>query len=385
MAAKKKSAKKSTKKSARPKNRPLWKMRKYEGKGYVDTRKAPKWWLSRPAEVEEFLRGLKGVKVEEIGHSAGGHPIIMASYGKREDLPGRTCASLAAAIAGGDPEAFYGKGARKRQGFCFVGAAHGTEFEGTVAAANVFNILATGKDLRGRKWPRLQKEARKLRFTFIPFLNMDGRMRFDEIRHIVNAHPEDGGLISQGLYKDGTRLKWPTSKLTWPLPLEKLEILGSYFNDNGINLVYDNGIGGTCQPETAALVRFIKEEMPDCVMLSHTNNGSLICEISSFIPAHFRQRVAQISAVAGMACAEAGYAKSAIVERTDTYAGQIFYQADMIYHACGALPLLAEFPCGYQNNPPTHGEVLDICLKVIEETISFGTAKGFRPRDPRWK
>ncbi len=73
----------------------------WDGKGTVDVTKAPKWWPSTAEESEQALRSLPGVKVFEIGRSAGCHPIMAGAWGKREDLPNRTCTSLASAIAGG--------------------------------------------------------------------------------------------------------------------------------------------------------------------------------------------------------------------------------------------------------------------------------------------
>ena len=57
----------------------------------------------------------------------------------------------------------------------------------------------------------------------------------------------------------------------------------------------------------------------------------------------------------------------------------------MIYHCCGALPLLVEFPCGYQNLPDNPDEILDIGLFALEEVVAFGAAYRFRPPDPKWK
>ena len=47
------------------------------------------------------------------------------------------------------------------------------------------------------------------------------------------------------------------------------------------------------------------------------------------------------------------------------------YQTDVIYHTCGALPLLAEFPCGYKPRPYTFNEILDIGLCMLEEIVAF--------------
>jgi hypothetical protein len=359
--------------------------RAYGDEGTVDATKAPVWWLSQPDEVASFLRSLPGVEVFELGRSAGNRPILAAAWGQREDLPGRTSASLASAIAGGDPQAFYGQGQRQRQGFVFLGAAHGTEIEGTVAALNFLNVIATGQDLRGKAWPRMAEAGRKLRVVIVPFLNIDGRERFREFRHFIGLHPDDYRLITNGRWKDGELLGWPESKLHHPVPTERVDVLGSYYNDHGVNLVYDDAIGDACEPETRALMQFLRRERPDCVLCSHSNNGSLVEAGSSFVPAHFRQRVVQIGALVGSRCQREGMRKYAIPARTDQYSGQTFYQTDAIYHCCGALPLLVEFPCGYQNVPDNPDEILDIGMLALEEVVAFGAAYRFRPPDPKWK
>jgi len=351
----------------------------------MDPTRAPRWWLTKPTEIRAYLESLPGVTIEEIGHSAGGRPLIAAAWGEREMLPGRTCDSLASAIAGGDPTAFYGRGERKRQVILFVGDAHGTEIEGTVAMLNFLNILVTGKDLRGRRQPQMAEEGRRHSWLIIPILNIDGRERAPNIVHHIGMNPEYQSMINQGLRKDGTIYKWPTSKLHHPMPLDELEILGTYFNDAGVNLVYDTVFGPDCQPETAALIRLCRREMPDLVILSHSDNGSLVQPPSSYIASHFKLRAAEMASVVGMACACKGYKKFAIPRSFATYAGDQFYQSDAIYHACGALPLVIEFPCGYQGVPGTHDELLDIGLTVLESISAFGNRYRFRPPDPKWK
>ena len=362
-----------------------WMMRRFGKRGLMDTSKAPAWWLSHPAEVEPFLRSLPGVTVFELGRSAGGRPIIAASWGERQDLPERTANSLASAIAGGSPEAFYGKGKRERQGFVFLGDAHGCEIEGTAAALNFLNVVATGKDLRGRRRPRLAEAGRKLRIVIVPFFNIDGRARCGESRQFVGVEPADYQLMCQGRLKTGERFKWPSSKLVTPIAPDSVDFMGAYFNDNGVNLVYDAGFGDQAQPETRALQAFLRAEMPDCVMCSHTDNGSLVQPPDAFVPQHYRQRQLLIAGAAGLACRDKGLKKFAVPTRTNSYCGEAFYQTDMIYHPCGALPLLVEFPCGYQNMPDTLEEVMEISLTVIEETVVFGSLYGFRPPDPKWR
>ena len=345
-------------------------------------RRAPRWWLTHPEAIETFLRSLRGVKVFEIGRSAGGHPILAASWGKREDLPNRTSNSLSSALAGGSASAFYGEGERKRQGLLFVGNVHGLEFEGTVAALNMLNVVVTGKDLCGREWPRLRREARKLRLVVIPTLNMDGRMRYPDVTHFLETTAEYHRKLSQGDWKTGEKLTWPTSKLVCPIPSDDVKKMGAYFNDNGVNLVYDTGLGVEPQPETRALLEFCRDEMPDSAICSHTNRGSLVEPPDAFIPDYYRQRQAQVGAAVSARCLRDGVIRRHVVpQRTHGYAGQVFYQTDIIYHACGAMPLLVEFPCGYKPFPYTFIQVLDIGLAALEEIVAFGTANRFRPYD----
>lgn len=348
----------------------------------MDPTKAPGWWLTKPDEIRKFLDSLKGVEVEEIGKSAGGRPLVAASWGAREMLPGRTSSSLASAIAGGDPAAFYGKGDRWRQVVLFVGAAHGTEFDGTVAALHFLNVLVTGKDLLGREHPKMAEEGRKHRFIIIPLLNVDGRARALDHVSWINVNADYFSMITQGLKKDGTIFEWPTSKLVFPIPVNEFRVLGTYFNDAGVNLVYDSPFGGDCQPETTALLRFCRREMPDLVIFSHSNNGSLVEPPSSYIPVHFKQKSDQIGAVVGMRCNREGYKKSSMPRSPTTYAGDQYYHSDGVYHASGALPLVVEFPCGWKAVPETHRDILDIGLAVLDEISQFGNRYRFRPRDP---
>jgi hypothetical protein len=342
--------------------------------------------LTLPDETEAALGRLKGVSQWEIGRSAGGHPILAASWGEREDLPNRTSASLSSALSGGSAAAFYGEGQRQRQVLLFVGNAHGIEFEGTVAAVNMLSVLATGKDLRGRRWPRMQREGRKLRVVVIPTLNVDGRMRHADVTHFLDADNSAYRVVSQGDWKTGEPITWPKSKLVFPIPPDKVKKMGGYFNDRGVNLVYDTNLGCEPQPETSALLRLCREEMPDCAICSHTNRGSLVESPDSFIPSYFRQRQVQVAGAVGARALRDGIIRRyGFPQRTHSYAGETLYQTDLIYHACGALPLLVEFPVGYKNFPYTFHELLDIGMGVLEEIICFGTADRFRPQDPQKK
>ncbi len=365
--------------SKRKKADDYWIMKKHGGRGKIDTRQAPDWWVSRPDEVEAYLRSLKGVKVFEIGRSAGGRPVIAASWGERDDLPGRTCLRLSSAVGGGGADSFYGQGKRERQGLVFLGGVHGTELEGTVSALNFLNVVVTGKDLRGRKWPRMAEVGRKLRIVIIPYLNIDGRERYRELRHSLNTDLDNYMLISQGMWKDGERVRYPRSKQFWPFPPEEIASMGSYYNDAGANLVYDHGLAPTGQPETRGLMTFLQEEMPDCVVCSHSNNGGLLQQVSCFVPEHYSHRAAYLGGIIAMRNHRENMKKAKLPR---VYYPYTFYQTDLIYHVCGALSFIIEFPSGIGNIPDTLDELLDIGMYTMEEIAAFGVGYGFRPREP---
>lgn len=347
----------------------------------VDLTTAPPWWLTKPDEIRAFLESLDGVTVEEIGRTAGGRPLIAAAWGELETLPDRTSVNLGSALGGGSAAAFYGQGTRRRQSIVFVGAAHGTEMEGTVAALNFLNIIATGKDLRGREHASMAEAGRRHRFVLIPVFNVDGRERALEHVHWINCNPDYHSMMTQGLTKDGEIMRWPTSKLVSPIPVDEMQFIGTYFNDAGINLVYDTPFGDDCQPETKALLSFCCRERPDVVILSHSNNGSLVEPPGNYLPAQVQARVAHLAAVVGMRCSRDGHAKRGIPLRPG-YNEYQYYQSDGIYHASGALPVVIEFPCGWQNLPDNCDDILDIGLSVLDEISQFGTFYPFLPPHP---
>ena len=349
----------------------------------IDVTAAPPWWLTKPAEVREFLDSLDGVEVEVIGQTAGGRDIIAAAWGEREMLPDRTCDVLSSALDGGDTSAYYGTGQRERQTLVLAGAAHGIEFEGTVAALNYLNIIVTGKDLLGREHPEMAAEGRQTRFIVIPFLNVDGRERVGNHVNLINVDPDYFAVISQGVWRDGEPLRYPMSKRMQPVTPDDFAFIGSYHNDAGVNLVYDMALGPDMQPENAALLRYCRREMPDCVILAHSNNGTLVGGAGGYVPRHYGQRQDQMAALVGMRCRKAGFVKHRIAEPLWLGRGmRSFYQSDALYHGCGALPLLVEFPCGWVARPPTHKDLLDIGLAVIDEICAFGNRYRFRPPDP---
>lgn len=337
----------------------------------------PNWWTSHPQDTDRVLNGLPGVTKETIGQSAGGRDIHAYVYGEPDHLPGRTSNSLASARGAGDASAFFGKGKRSRQHLLYVGATHGTEFEGTVAMVHTLHAIITGKDLRGREQPALHAMREKFRIVFIPFLNIDGRERNTNLRTFLPFDRDAYDRVTMGEKTNGELSRWPECKTHAPQPVETFKNLGSYFNDAGVNLVYDDFFGEQ-QPETRALMKLCARELPDATILSHTNQGSLIEHAVSFIPRPYQLSLTQISGAVGQRIAAAGFPPR-LVMKPDPYCGPVFYHTDALHHHCGTLPILLEFPGGTDAPVDTHEAILDLSMIAIEETFSFGVNYGFRP------
>jgi hypothetical protein len=348
--------------------------------------RAPDWWPSSIETANECLAKLPGITVKEIGQSAGGRPIVAAYWGEQEPLRTTSISlhsAMAAAVGSPDqtkifPEAFYGQQKRSRQVMVIQGAIHATEFEGTVAALNLLYVLAHGVDMRGKPWKRLRAEAEGMRIVVIPFANPDGRARVP-IMHFAGASNDLGQAATMGFWKDGTPVKYPAHKNFYPLPLEQILFLGSYFNDAGYNLQYDFCLPRR-QPETEALCQFYLDERPDVAVISHSNAGSLISNPDPYVPGPHQHQQSRVGAQIRARLLHEGYPGRRLTWAQLPGLGVTYMdQATSVYHCSGALPLLVEFPCGHSSNPVTLDQILDMGLLIFEELCFFGNRDGFRP------
>jgi len=347
---------------------------------------APPFWVGGLQECHDFMRSLPGIEIMELGKSAGGRPILAGAYGAREPLE-RTSTSFSSSMGGFGkdawdldkfyPPSFFGSKPRAKPAWVFQGNIHGSEISGTVAAMNLLNLLARGVDLRGQRHDRLLEEARRMRIVVIPHANPDGRARWEPAKHLLTVTTEQQQRLTQGYLADGTPLRWPSSKSLFPIP--QGGILGTYFNDDGINLNHDRFLDSRRAPETDALLRFYLEEMPDLVILSHSDQGSWVNSASEYVPVEIQTLTARI---AGAVALELRRRKMSIIlyphNNRPNAGSRAFTQVDAVYHQCGALPLLIEFPTGVDWNPYTFEQVLDGGLAALETIMIFGNDIGFR-------
>lgn len=328
----------------------------------------------------------KAVK-RQIGTSVAGVPIIALEYGEFEPLEGicsdNLHSSLAAKIVPPDPTdiypaSFYGSNRRRKPSLVIQGGIHGGELTGTVANINLCHVIETGKDLRGKAWPRLQELALATRLVIIPWLNPDSTDRWP----LYTTEGAPRALLAActyGVRKDGQVLSYPGFKKYGVIEPSEMAHMGSYFNDNGINLQYDL-MGIDRQPETIAWMRYYLQERPDAALVWHCNDGSLMGPCEYYLPPGHQHTHSRLSGAV-----YARLLRDNLPVRRMSWAGlpgmgkPFIEQSTAIYHICGALPLMSELPLAHEGLDLSHDTLLDMGLTHIEEVLSFGHTEGFRP------
>jgi len=348
--------------------------------------KCPDFWVAKPDKAMPFIKTLKQAQVHTIGKSAGGRDIIAVEYGAKEPLDAATdnlCSVLASKIVPPDPTdifppAFFGTKRRRKPVLALQGAIHGGELTGTVASLNLCQVIETGRDLRGKAWPRLQYLARDTRIVIIPWLNIDGAERWP-IPNTSGAPARLCGLCTQGVAKDGTEYKYPAAKAFWPIPPETTAFMGSYYNDAGVNLQYDFCMPHR-QPETIAWMEYYLSERPDGVVVWHCNAGSIMGPAEYFLPEGYKHEYDRLAGAVRQRLLREGYEVGRVSWAGLPGMGKPgLCQITAIYFNCGALPMLCELPTGYDLAPMSCEEMLDIGLITIEETLFYAHRDGLRP------
>ena len=223
----------------------------------------PNYWKTSLNEVEEILKTIKKGKVKNVGKSAGGRDLFLVEYGEKQDFNRQ--ANYSSACGAGDPK-FYADKSGKRPVIFIIGAEHGNEMEGIAAILNLIQMIETGKDFSGYSNPLLSECIKDCRLLLMPVANPDGRARMP-IDTMLGENEESFRHYAQGRWKDGTLCKWPGCKQVHPIK-DYVSHLGSYFNDDGINIIHDNFFGDMA-PETRAIFDIADEEAPDYTLHLH--------------------------------------------------------------------------------------------------------------------
>lgn len=232
----------------------------------------PIYWKTRLDEVEETLKLVKRGTVTKPYDSAGGRPIYMVEYGK-SNLPPRTANCSSALGARGNYKSYADKTGADYVPTVFIcGCIHGGEFEGTAAMLNLIKLIETGTDYAGNRNDEIVELAERVHLILVPMVNPDGRSRvpFDTF---VGKTFYDLRYYDQGTWKDGSLCGWPECKMVHPIK-DAVDYLGAYFNDDGINMMHEDFIGGKLSTGTQLVFDICREHAPDFSMLLHGGDNS---------------------------------------------------------------------------------------------------------------
>jgi len=291
---------------------------------------APNYWKTSLDDIEKTVAGIKKGKVERICWSAGGRPVYRIFYGTPNDL--KRTANLSSSMGAGSAKYYADKSSQGyRPTVYLVGAIHGGELEGTAALMNLIAILETGKDLTGMEYPVITASAKKMNFIIVLCANPDGRARI-HLSSMVGLDYDRFRFLSQGTWKDGSLTGWPGCKTVHPIK-GAVDFLGSYFNDDGINMMHDFFFTSPAT-ETKVLLQTAETFAPDFTILFHGGDNSKphIVEVGYLIQnakekiRAFQQYIAEQFEEVGFSLGGQG------VDETDN---KSFNLTSAIVHVCG--------------------------------------------------
>ncbi|MZQ85555.1 hypothetical protein GQF01_25885 [Paenibacillus sp. 5J-6] len=303
------------------------------------------FWKSRLSEIEASMRSVKRGTVRELAASAGGRSIYAVEYGEKENF--RRKANYNSACGAGNPKHYADKTQASKPVLLIIGGVHGGELEGIVAVMNLISLLETGSDYRGKPYHEILENAHRFRLILIPCMNPDGRARLP-IDCLLDVPYEQFVYYMQGTWQDGSLCAWPDCKAVHPIK-EASDFLGSYFNDDGVNLMHDNFFAPMAQ-ETRALLELADLEAPDLAVQLHggANNANHFVEIQ-FLPYLVMQKQQALSQRLAAALSQQGLPyveRNQIVTNSSAIPYPSFNLTSAIHHVCGGMSMTFESNMG---------------------------------------
>ncbi len=294
-------------------------------------------------------------------------------YGERDDHHSQ--ANYNSAVAARSPAFFARKDETTKPVILFLGPVHGQEVEGIVGLVNLIHVAETGADHRGREWPELKRRLDRFRVLIVPSANPDGRARcpYDSF---VGVPTRTMTKYGQGTRRDGTFYGWPGAKAVHPMKGD-VGILGSYFNDDGVNPMHDDFFLPMAK-ETEAILRLARDEAPDMAVSLHSHESPPVVLQSSYVPIFMKKRIEDLSGQLRRRYAREGLPYGSVlaprVEDEEPGPTSSFNLTSALHHVSGAMAFT--FECshgstGKRGTAVTHEQVLDVQLVLYDEMLRY--------------
>ena len=284
------------------------------------------------------MNSVKKGKARVIAKSAGNRDIYLAEYGEKQDF--HRTANYNSACGAGSTKYYADKTGTKPVIF-FAGALHGAELEGTSALLNLVNLIETGEDFRGYENPFFTDCINNCRLLIMPIANPDGRARGIPDT-MMGLSYEDHRHYNQGRWKDGTLCEWPQCKTVHPIK-DHVSFLGSYYNDDGINMMHDNFFGKMAE-ETKALISIAETEAPDFTILLHggSNTANVLLN-TAYIPLYAKERIRNLSLRIKAETDKINLPyDTQEIQYDNSFPPKSFNLTSALHHACGTVSIVYE-------------------------------------------
>ena len=337
--------------------------------------KVPEFWISNLDHIDRQAKTARRAEVREIARSAGGRPLYAFAYGDKQIM--ESTANYSSACGAFDRDC-YAPLPGKKPVVLLLGAVHGAEVEGTAALVNLIHCLEEGKDLRGDENEALMKAAEDIRLVIVPVCNPDGRARLP-YESVLGMTMKEMRYWFQGTWKDGSLCDYPRCKKVHPIK-EASDHLGSYFNDDGVNIMHDNFFRPMAR-ETQAILGLADEEKADFVIQLHGGGNCLNC----LLPTHYVTKeslvaVHDLSVLCNERAKREGLAFTVcdVPERESGETPPSFNLASALHHVCGAVSAVFESNQHAAEHPGaklTHDEVYRSHLILFEELFGMASSR----------
>lgn len=337
----------------------------------------PSFFKSKLSDIDNEVRKIKTGDVKIITDSPGGLPVYVVYYGIKEDF--KSQANYNSAVAAQNQSFYAHKDSTTKPVVFFVGPVHGQEVEGIVGLINLIHIAETGKDYRGKEWTSLQNKLKQCRTIIIPCGNQDGRRRcpYDSFVGIPTTIMTKFG---QGTHKDGTSWGWPQAKSVHPMKGD-VKLLGSYFNDDGINIMQDEYFNPMAK-ETKAILELARLEAPDITVSLHSHENRPIILQPAYVPMFMKKKTHQLALnlnqrlnVKGLPATPDDWFWQPRAEDENEPAKTTFNLVSAIHHISGSMSFTFECSHGSvsekEPNPiVSYDDILDIQLMLYDEIFN---------------
>jgi hypothetical protein len=333
----------------------------------------PDFYKATLSDIETELKAITKGSYTTIAHSPGGLPVYAVYYGVKDEFHSQ--ANYNSAVAARNPAFYAKKNSDTKPVIFFLGPVHGQESEGLVGLLNLIHIAETGKDHRGREWPQIKEYFDQFRVIIIPNGNPDGRHRSPYDTFV--GLPEDiMTKYGQGTKLDGTPWRWPHAKALHPMKGD-VEILGAYYNDDGINLMHDDFFEPMAS-ETKAIFKVAREEVPDMTVSLHSCSCTPFVIQNSHVPLFMKKRIADFALglnnrfiKEGLPNRGANYSLSLADDDEEFPPRASFNLVSALHHATGTMSFTFESPHGTIEDGATYENILDIQLTLYQEMFEY--------------